>query len=174
MTDLPTVEIAEIPTTIASFVALRDRLSVTPQGGAATMVVALFVHTRDEVVGRACLAASVAPKGLQDGLEGFEGQQLRVRDMRLLASQLAKQPYLPASFFRGAAPANGYALPKPPLEIALSANRYSGHPEAGPYKVFVACSGASRPRPVTLVKEAGLWRASEWSSLIMGIMAPAS
>ena len=138
------------------------------------MIVALLAHTRDEALGRACLAASVASKRLQDGLEGFEGQQLRLRDMRLLTAQLARQPYLAASFIRGATPESGHALPELPYEIALSANRYSGDPESGPYKVFVACSGASRPRPVTLVKEDGLWRASEWSSLIMGIMAPSS
>jgi len=66
-----------------------------------------------------------------------------------------------------------YSLPAPPYRLDFSANAYSGDPTAGLYKVFVACSGA-RPRPVTVARDRtdGLWKAYEWSSLLVGVRAP--
>ncbi|MFH1086356.1 MAG: hypothetical protein V1772_11420 [Chloroflexota bacterium] len=174
MADLPSVQIDAVPDSIAAFVSLRQRLATTPQGGAATMVVALLVHTRDAALGRACLAAAVSARQLQEGDAGHAGRQLRLRELRLLYALLARQPYLPAAYIAGAWSANGYALPALPWQITCSTNPYSGDAEAGPFKLFVACSGAASPRPVTLVREDGLWCASEWSSLISGIVAPAA
>jgi hypothetical protein len=174
MTALSPIQLDSLPKSIDQFVAWRDRVAVTPQGGAAAMVVALLVYTSDKALGEQCLAAAVDDARLEEGSGGYEGLRLHKTDQRLIESQIKTQGYLPRSYVKGAVPANGYRLPAPPYLFEFSENRYSGDPAAGPYKVFVACSGAASPRPVTLRRDkAGLWKAQEWSSLVVGIQFPA-
>lgn len=174
MASLQPVHIDALPQSIEAFVALRDRTAVTPQGGAAMMVVALLLHAEDQELGQRCLTVAVDRGRLVEGSQGYKGWQLRRGDLSRITSQLARQPYVPQSYIEGATPENGYQLPAPPCRMAFSDNPHSGDAEAGPYKVFTACSGASSPRPVTVKRNnRGIWKASEWSSLIVGIMAPA-
>jgi hypothetical protein len=91
----------------------------------------------------------------------------------LIRSQVGGQGYRLRSYVEGATPENGYRLPEPPYRVICSANPYSGDLESGEFKVFVASSGADSPRPVTVRRgEDGLWRASEWSSLLLGVREP--
>jgi len=171
MPSVPSVQINEMPDSVESFVALRDRLAATPQGGAAIMIVALQLYAKDASLGQACLAIAVDPSRLQEGAAGYQGWQLRLRELQLIRSQLAQQPYLPQSYLGGTAPGANYALPSAPYSIAFAANPLASEPGATEQKVFVVCSGAAKPRPVTLRRdERGVWKALEWSSLVMGII----
>ena len=170
---LEPVSISKLPQSVDEFVDLLNQVGRTPQGGATMMVVALLMYAEDEALGTQCLAAAADRGRLMEGAEGYEGFQLRTSDIRLIESQIGKQSYLPKSYVKGAIPDNGYQLPDPPLILECSDNPYSGDPDSGPYKVFVACSGASSPRPVTVKRdEQGAWRATEWSSLVVGIQKP--
>ena len=64
MAMLPPVQVDALPDTIEGFQAWRARLATTPQGGAATMVLALLIRSRDEAVGQACLQAAASTRGL--------------------------------------------------------------------------------------------------------------
>jgi len=173
MTGQQTIEIQALPQSVEEFVTLRDQIAQTPQGGATVMIVALLAYAEDEQVGQACLTVAVDRDRLQEGSKGYKGWQLRNTDLGRIRSQLAGRAYLPKSYIQGASPENGYALPDPPYVFDFSSNPYSGDPETGTYKVFVACSGASSPRPVTTKRnDKGIWKASEWSSLIVGVQAP--
>jgi hypothetical protein len=173
MTSPPSLQIDERPGSVEAFLALRDRLAGTPQGGAALMIVALLLHVEDVELGQSCLALAVDESRLVEGAKGFDGWQLGNRDLQLVQMQLNGQPYLPQSYVLGATPENGYRLPDGPYRFAFAPNPYSGDPAAGEYKVFVVCSGAASPRPVTLRRdERGLWRAREWSSLLVGVQEP--
>ncbi len=164
------VQVAALPESLVDFVALRDAVARTPQGGAAMMVVALLLYVADEALGGQCLAATVHRERLRQGPDGFEGWQLDPQDLQLVELQVRKQPYLPLSYVRQATPQNGYALPAPPYEVECAANVDS---EGGSTKVLVGCSGATA-RTVTVKKdEQGLWKMSEWSSLLVGIRNPA-
>ena len=137
------------------------------------MVVALLSYTEDPQLGRACLTVAVDRSRLQEGTEGYKGWQLRRRDMERIDAQLRRMSYLPRSYIAGTGPDNGYRLPASPYELQFSGNPYSGTVASGEYKVFVACSGAERPRPVTVRRnDKGIWKAYEWSSLLVGIQAP--
>ncbi len=46
--------ITNIPKTIEEFVEMRDRISTTPIGGAASFVVAMIIYTRDIYLGLNC------------------------------------------------------------------------------------------------------------------------
>ena len=171
---LEAVIIDEMPTSVEAFVALRDRVATVPLGGAAMLVVALHVYTKDEDLGRQCLTVAVDRGRLVEGAEGYRGWLLGKRDLRRIQSQLAGQPYLPSSYFQGATPENGYRLGESPHALAFSYNPYSGDPASGEYKVFVECSGAASARPVTVKRNnRGIWKADSWSSLITGVRAPA-
>lgn len=167
---IESVTIEIIPSTLEEFKALQGRIAVTPQGGAAAMIAALAAFVRDETAGATLIAAAADDGRRADS----EPARLPDREIGFLRNQLREQPFLPFSYIAGTSPASGYAPPSPPWLLEFSDNRYSGNRETGPYKVFVACSGADSPRPVTAAKSRdGLWRASEWSSLVVGIRQPA-
>ena len=111
------VQIDQLPSSVEDFVALRDQVSMTPQGGAAMMVVALLAYASDEKVGRQCLTIAVDRGRLVEGSDGYKGWQLGSRDLRLIRDQLADRVYLPRSYIEGATPENGYQLPEPPYTV---------------------------------------------------------
>ncbi|MBN1179306.1 MAG: hypothetical protein JXD18_08850 [Anaerolineae bacterium] len=173
MTNLPLVHIDAVPQSVEEFLALRDAIAHTPEGGAAAMVAALLTFAEGERLGQQCLAIAVDRETLQEGPNGYDGWQLGIAQMRLVKGQLRAMPHLPRSYVQGTAPENAYRLPAPPYVVACSTNPYSGEPESGTLKVFVACSGADSPRPVTLKRNnRGIWKAAEWSSLVTGIRPP--
>lgn len=168
MTDPISISISALPDTLEGYIALHADLAITPEGGTAALVAALLIYADDPELGQRCLGATMDASRLAP-----EGRQLRPRDLALVRRQMAQNPYLAASYVQGATPENGYALPEPPWQVVCRANPYSGARDTGPYKLFVACSGAASARPVTLRPDAaGLWRPCEWSSLLVGIRAP--
>jgi hypothetical protein len=174
MGERPVVEIDGLPETVEAFAALQAEVARTPEGAAAMMVVALWLLAEDDKVGRQALAAAVDRSRLQAGSGGSDGWRLGNRDLQLIRSQVGGRGYRLRSYVAGATPQNGYALPEPPYRIACSSNPYSGDPDSGQFKLFVASSGADSSRPVTLRRgEDGLWRAMEWSSLLLGVREPA-
>jgi hypothetical protein len=157
------IEIAKVPANRDEFLALQGRLASTPEGGAAVLVAALLSYVGGDAQAEAYVAAALDPAGLQSGA-------LRVADRQRLQRQLKGREGIIHSYVEGATTANGYQLPDPPYRLAFSRNPYSGEEASGRVKVFVACSGAATPRPLTLKRGAdGLWRAAEWSSLLMGV-----
>ncbi|MBN1484684.1 MAG: hypothetical protein JXA37_08175 [Chloroflexia bacterium] len=170
MTLLDPVQVDALPQTVEEFISLQQQLARTPQGGAAMVVAALLVYAEDEALGWSCLSLAAHPDRLGEGPHDHAGRQLRTGDRQLLEQQMARQPYMPRSYVQGSSSENGYEA-APPYQFAFSANRYSGDPAEGQTKLFVACSGASTPRPVTVRRdESGLWRALESSSLIVGVV----
>jgi len=167
------IQIDRIPESVEEFVALRNEVAHAPEGAATMIVLALLAYASDEEMGKQCLTVAVDRSGLQESPTGYKGWQVRTSRMRLVASQLAKQTYIPRSYIQGATRENRYALPAPPYVLTFSHNRYSGDRDGDEFKVYVTCSGAASPRPITLRKnDRGIWKASEWSSLIVGIQAP--
>lgn len=174
MTFAQSVRLEAMPRSVDEFVAARDRLARSPQGGAAMMVVALLLYAQDEQVGQACLAAAVDRGRLQEGRSGYAGWGLGVRDLQLIRLQIGGQRHIPRSYVKGATPDNGYELGEPPYDFGFQYNPHSGDPASGEYKVFVESSGASSARPVSMRRnEQGIWQAREWSSLVVGVREPA-
>jgi hypothetical protein len=175
MAQLPPVEVEKLPATIEEFIALRDRVAHEPQGGAALMVVALLVAAEDEALGASCLTVAVDRARLQESPSGYKGYSLLPADHRRIKEQLRGRSFLARSYLRGTSPGDGYAPPPLPWTIDLATNPHSGDPASGTLKLFVASSGADSPRPIAVKRnDKGIWKASEWSSLIVGIRAPAA
>ncbi len=169
----PVVRVGALPSSVEEFVALRDELAQTPEGGAAMMVVALLAYAKEEDVGAQCLAATVDHKRLQEGSKGYRGWQLRLRDLQMIDLQVGGRSYMPRSYIQGAVPENSYMLPEPPYELRFVPSPHGGDRDADVFKVFIVSSGADSPRPVTLHRSRrGIWKAYEWSSLLSGMRAP--
>jgi hypothetical protein len=170
------IVVPELPKTLDDFIALRDDLAVTPEGGAAMMVLALAVYAADPKArfGQDALVIAADHSRLTPKSDGYKGWNLTVRDQQHIERQMASKPWGPRSYFAGTSPGNGYRLPEPPYRFELSRNLYSGDEAEGRVKLFVATSGASRPRPVSVQRNnRGLWKALEWSSLTVGVEPPA-
>ena len=167
------VEVKKPASSVEEFISLRDQVACTPEGGAVMMIMALLAYVEDADLGRQCLTIAVDRGRLASGPKGYKNLQLSRSGLQRIEMQIEKQVYLPSSYVKGASPENGYRLPDPPYTFQCSDNRYSGDASSGTYKLFVSCSGASSPRPVTVkMNDKGIWKASEWSSLIVGIQAP--
>jgi hypothetical protein len=171
MTSEDWVQFDGIPTSVEDFVALRDEVAGTPEGGAAMMVAALLVYTEDEEVGRQCLTVAVDRQRLQEGAKGYKGWQLRARDLQMIRLQLGGRSYMPRSYVEGAVPENGYTLPEPPYRFRFVPDPRGDERGADAH---IVSSGADSARPVTLHRNPrGIWKAYEWSSLLMGVRPPA-
>jgi hypothetical protein len=171
-TPLNPVIIDKMPQNIEEFVQLRDRIATTPQGGVAIFVIAMHLYTQDPKLGEACLTIAMDASRLKVG-NAYKGFAPNDSDFGLLKSQLQQHPHLPRTYFKGTSPENGYALPKGKLEINCQTNPYSGKESEGKIKVFTICTGADSARPMQLQRnDKGLWKATEWSSLLVGVRRP--
>lgn len=162
---MTTIEFSPIPSQ-SELLALQHKIANTPEGGAAVLIAALLAWAHDDARAEVYLSSALACGQLECG-------QIRLVDRQRLARQYQGRRSIIHSYIEGAIPENGYKLPQPPFRVHLSRNPYSGEESSGRVKVFVACSGAATPRPVTLKRESdGLWRGHEWSSLVTGVAAP--
>lgn len=173
MSERTSVAIPSLPTSVDEFLDLRDRVAASPEGGAAMMVVALLVFAEEEKLGQACLACAVGSSRLVEGTEGYKGLQLTNASLGRIRTQILDREHLPRSYICGAEPENGYELGSPPYAVECLRNPHSGDPASGKCKVFVVSSGADSPRPVTVAaNDRGIWKALEWSSLLVGVRPP--
>lgn len=167
------VAIPTLPLDIDAFIAARDRIAVTPQGGAAMFVLALNAYAQSPRDGEAFLTVMLRSDLLDDDRGGYRNKRPR-RARRLdFESRIAAHPEIARSYIEGTTPADGYALKGGPWRVRVRITAHSAESETRA-KVFVWSAGADSPRPITLERNAnGLWKAAEWSSLEVGVRAPA-
>ena len=91
-----------------------------------------------------------------------------------LYKRLVLDPNIARSYVEGATPQNGYTVPEGQgYTFRFSRNRLSQVSETE-VRVFVATSGQSSPRPVSMKRQPdGIWKAEESSSLFVGVYLPA-
>lgn len=167
------IQVTTAPESIQAFLALQKELARTAQGGATMMMLALVAYGTDESFGLQCLTVAVIEDDLMQGRQGYQGRQVDASRLQLVESQLSGKAYITHSYVQGATPDNKYKLPELPWVFEYTTNRHSGDPDKGPFKVFVTSSGADMPRPMTLKpNDHSLWKASEWSSILLGVRAP--
>ncbi|MCD6587767.1 MAG: hypothetical protein J7K88_04360 [Candidatus Fermentibacteraceae bacterium] len=147
-----------LPLSKEDFSTLLPDLHRTPEGAAAACIFALNILAENSAAGIEALKEM--------------NPDVTFSTLQLAESQLKSKPYMIHSYFTGTAASNGYRLPEN-LEFDFTTNRYSGTPDQGRVKLFVACTGAHSPRPITVRKRNdGSWYALEWSSLVVGIKPP--
>jgi hypothetical protein len=173
--ELPCISIEKIPSTLEEFITLRDELALTPQGGATMLIIACIMYTRDSELGEQCLVIALAHDLLVKG-STYKGYALSFKAKKFIQECIGKdsgKAYIPCSYIKGTGPENGYRLPDGKLVFEYSYNQFSGDMEQGVFKVFVRCTGADSPRPVTLTRnDKGIWKAYAWHSLLVTVKPP--
>jgi hypothetical protein len=165
------ISVDKIPTTPEEFISLRDKIATTPEGGAVAFVVATIMYVNNPTVGRQAIIIQSDKNLLSPSEKGYKGFDLS-SSSDFLVKQLDQKKYIPNSYVLGTSNAKAYDLGAAPYKFDLSTNQFSKGTD-GTMKIFVACSGADTPRPVTLRQnDKGVWKAAEYSSLFVGVRAP--
>lgn len=163
------------PKDLASFDSFRNEQSITSQGAFISLIAALDLYSKNKEEGIKALILVVDSSHLNQDSNGYKGFSLNRNLIDLIKRQIEQHPYLIASYLPGSSSSNGYLPNSAPYSFTITANRFSGTEESGQRKLFIPSSGADTPRPVTLKKNAkGVWKAHEFSSLLVGIKKPAS
>jgi hypothetical protein len=166
-----TIKITRVPTTVEEFVEMRNQKAETPEGAAAMFLLALKIYTQKPELGKQCFVVIVDRKLLREG-NVYKGFAIFNSDMSLIKSQMNKNKLIPNSYIKGSKTATNYAV-NLPYVYEFSKNKYSGDKSKGEYKLFVACSGASSPRPMSFRRNnRGIWKVTNWSSVLVGIAKP--
>jgi hypothetical protein len=171
--DVVTVEIPGVPPTLEAYVAMRNEVATTPEGGAALFVAAMETYVRDPDLGMRFFTAILVNDGslLRDDPDGYGGKAPG-NSSTYLIRRLDDAPWITRSYWLGTSPGNGYTPPAGPLVLRASRNRFSEISD-DEVKIFVACSGADSPRPIRLKRNnRGVWKVAEFSSLVVGIRPP--
>ena len=163
-----TVNVKKLPASVDEFLKLRNEIATSPEGGATMFLIAMKIYVNNPELGKKSFVIAADRGALYEG-DTYKGFSLRKSDLQLIELQLKKNNKIPDSYIKGSSPDNGYKADEP-FEYEFKSNPYSGDPEKGVYKIFVYCSGADSARPITLKKNSkGLWKASSWSSVLVGI-----
>lgn len=169
-----TIPIGPLPTTIEEYITIRDQIAYTPEGGAAAFVLALACYAQDPTQGLPYITISITMNLLDTDPNGYKGRRPRLAILQNLRDRLHDaKAHIPRSYFQGTSPENAYTLPEGSLSVRIREQRDSTQGDRA--KVFVYSTGADSPRSVSLLRnDKGIWKATEWSSLEVGVRAPVS
>ena len=164
------ITVDTLPASTDEFVSLRDELAGSPEGGAALFVLAMMKFVEDPELGEQFMTIALDRDNLTKSNKGYKGYRPG-NSLQYHLNRIKNMKHLPGSYVVGTSAANGYQA-SAPYRFDFTRNQYS---EIKPtqIKVFIACTGASSPRPITLKQnDKGIWKVSEVSSLFVGVAAP--
>lgn len=163
-----------IPDSAGQFVELRDSLADTPEGGAACFVAALLAFSNSQEVGMQCLTIAIDQRNVGRGnvYKGYQPNGSVMYHLKRI-TRYDLWPYLGYAYIKGAKASNNYQI-EPPLIVDMYRQKNSGSDSSGKVKVFVNCDGF-RARPITMKRnDKGIWKAYEFSSLMLNVNPPAN
>lgn len=156
---------------IEDFIAFRDEVASTPEGGAAVFVAAMLLYELHEEIAEAAMVVALDRELLAADATGYAGFAPARSVQDFVDRYLIPRPYIARSYILETDPEDAYALPDEWV-LGITRNRFSVIDE-NTIKVFVASSGAATPRPITLRRNnRGVWKAHEFSSLFVGVVPP--
>ena len=167
--NLEMVTVSTVPQSVEDFLAIRDSIATTPEGGVAVFLLAMMKYGENEELGLKFLTIAFDQQNLTAG-DTYKGFKIHNSwDYHL--GRLKKKPYWAFAYIEGAKPENGYKTSLP-YKFQFVRNRFSVIEKDQKIKTFVKCYGVS-PRPVTMVKNnKDLWKVFEVSSLFVDVTPP--
>ena len=168
------IKISSIPANADQFIAMRDEIATTPEGGAAMFIVAMLGFSKSESLGMQFLTLALDQYNVGSGsaYKGYAPSSSIMYHVNRLNRQNVWS-YTGFAYVSGASASDNYQV-SAPYTIITSRNKYSGDESSGRVKVFVNVFGFS-PRPITLKRnEKGIWKAYECSSMFVNVPPPAS
>ena len=164
-----TVTVDKLPTSTEEFIKFRDEIAQTPEGGAVAFIVASILYSKDPNMGRECVVIQTDMSQVQQSNSGYKGYNLTSsNDFQL--KQIDSRKHIPFSYVQGTSNESGYAVPAGAMKFKIER---SVKTDDGKTKVFVWSTGADSARPITLRQnDKGVWKAHEFSSLMVGVRPP--
>jgi len=164
------IKLDSLPTTTEEFIPFRDKMAVTPEGGAVSFIVACILYTQNKQLGRECAIIQTDASQLQPSNSGYKGFDLTASNNNMLI-QLDTKPYIAYSYIQETSNENGYQLPNAPFTFYIERTEPT---DGGKYmKVFIRSTGADTARPIRLSKnDKGIWKGMEYSSILVGVNPP--
>ena len=168
------VTISSIPATVVEFTKMRNAVALTPEGGVAMLLVALKMYQDNKTEGYKALVMitdkSALVKSTRKG--NYKGYVLGGYTPYSLNSSFGRHPYLGASYFPGTSPKDGYKLSSSSWNFNFTPHKHRKQTDTK-HTLFVPCSGADSDRPVEVLKNnKGIWKAKNYSSILVGIRKP--
>ncbi|MCC6806086.1 MAG: hypothetical protein IT381_01570 [Deltaproteobacteria bacterium] len=156
-----TVTLESLPATEEEFIALRNKLATTPQGGAAMFALALNMYSDGHPQGAELL-------GLVVDMSKLSGKEPTA--MKDFKDRNKAKPYIAYSMIQGTSPENGYTRPAMPWTVSIARVMPAKEDDV---RVYVHTTGAESSKPLQLKKnDKGIWKAAEWSSFQGNCRAP--
>lgn len=165
------ITVEKMPKSEKEFLALRDKLASTPEGGAAVFLVSMLTFSEDQKLGMKFFTIALAKDNLTAGnvYKGFKPDSGVMYHFDRLADPKRKRA--PYSYIDGTVMDNGYKAALP-YTFVITTNAYSVKNE-NCIKVFVNSSATSYPRPITMQKnDKNIWKALEISSMSLDVPMP--
>lgn len=166
-----TILIDRVPSSTEEFIALRNKIGTTPEGGAAIFILATIKYTQDSEMGRHWVIIATDPYWLSasSSNRAYKGFDLG-NSANFSLQQLDQKKYIPYSYIKGTSFQNAYEPERLPYQITIERLADAGD---GMVKVFINTSGADAARPITMNKnDAGIWKGFEYSSIFVGVKQP--
>jgi len=158
---------------LPAFRAALRAVEADPESVARLLAHALLVHSQDARLGDAMLVLLLPEDASIPDPKAEGGRVLRLA-RRTEADVVAEQPAI-ARGFCGGTPEQDYAdadLRSCPvtLDRGYSASRQGvGYPRDGEAKFFLVHPGATRPRPLTLLRVGTVWRIKDFGGLLTDV-----
>ncbi len=153
-----------VPGSMEELVTLRNKIAVTPEGGAATFLLAMIMYGEDRELGLQAFTLTLDMGDLVNGTV-YKGYQPRSTWYEYFR-QIDKFPFLGKIYVKGTKTNQGYALNAGSHAFTFTEVRTD---RKGMMKVFVATTSGNWPRPMLMIKnDKGLWKVKEASSVFVG------
>ena len=166
------VKLSKLPASPEEFIQMRNKLSQTPEGGAAMFIAAMLNMGKSEKLGLQCITIAIDQSQVTSGnvYKGYKpGNGVMYHLNRLKRGGRGNfWAYAPKAYLKGATLNNGYKASKP-YKVVTSRNKYSGQESSGKVKVFIDVAGF-RPRPISMKRnDKGIWKAYGFSSMFLDV-----
>jgi hypothetical protein len=185
------LDISALPTSVESFLALRDRHSTTPEGAIAIFLIALNVYGDKPELGQQFLTVALDARHLKDSQApgSYKGKIINKSRTRDINRVLENSPDTARAYWKGAGPDNGYKADKP---YAVNIYKVKGTtPQADKYaeassgrkveelKLFVMSEGYRNAqgggRPISVAQNTkGIWKVTRFNGVVAAVMKPST
>jgi hypothetical protein len=167
---MKTITLPSLPENIDSFIEIRDQIANSPEGGAAIFVLAMLMFENERKLGEQAFTVALDRNNLSESMMGYKGFTPS-QSIKFHLNRFEGKNYWGKSYIIGTSFENGYLLPAQ-LNVEVGRNP-SSEQSNGDIKVFVKCTGADTPRPITMrINDKGIWKAYECSSMFVDMRVP--
>lgn len=161
------IELKEIPKTLASFLALRNKIATTPEGGYAIFAIAMLTYEKNRQLAQKFFTIALDRKNLARSSSGWY-KNFKPRSSSLYyIRMLRRNKCLGKALIAGTDHKKAYQLPAAPHKLIFSQLTVINNKKVSLYAMMTS---GNMPRPLRLEKNnRGFWKASGISSLFVGL-----